>query len=303
MGKVIDLTNQKFGRLTVINRGQSPNGRREAYWNCICECGNETTVSGSNLRSGAVKSCGCLQREIAANLCKNNFIDYSGQKIGKLFVKERVNNLWLCDCECGNKISVSSRYLRESPLCSCGCMSHPNIKKGSIYNLVGKKYGQLLVLEETELRENQVVVWKCQCDCGEICYASTTSLLSGRKKSCGCMKSYGELIIKNLLKENNIQYEYQKTFKNCIFPDTGKNPIFDFFLPNFNCIIEFDGIQHFQITNGWNTPEKLRKTMQSDLYKNKWCKVNNISLIRIPYTIINDIKIQDLLPVTSSYII
>lgn len=58
MSNVVDLTGQKFNLLTVIDRAESNNGK--TYWNCICDCGTKTVVSGSNLRSGAVKSCGCL---------------------------------------------------------------------------------------------------------------------------------------------------------------------------------------------------------------------------------------------------
>lgn len=59
MSKLIDLTGQKFALLTVISRAEN-GSKGNAYWNCKCDCGNHTVVSGSNLRSGAVKSCGCL---------------------------------------------------------------------------------------------------------------------------------------------------------------------------------------------------------------------------------------------------
>lgn len=58
MSKVKNIAGNKFGMLTVIEKSKSINGK--AYWLCKCDCGNETIVSGSNLRTGAVKSCGCL---------------------------------------------------------------------------------------------------------------------------------------------------------------------------------------------------------------------------------------------------
>lgn len=58
MSKIIDLTNKKFGMMTVINRAENRNGR--PYWLCKCDCGNEKIVKGDNLKSGNVKSCGCL---------------------------------------------------------------------------------------------------------------------------------------------------------------------------------------------------------------------------------------------------
>lgn len=60
MSNLIDLTNQKFGRLTVIKR--APNTKAtNAMWLCKCDCGNETIVKGSHLKDGNVKSCGCLR--------------------------------------------------------------------------------------------------------------------------------------------------------------------------------------------------------------------------------------------------
>lgn len=58
MPKKLDLTGQKFGRLTVIERVDSDK-RGQARWKCKCECGNETIVHSYNLRSGNTKTCGC----------------------------------------------------------------------------------------------------------------------------------------------------------------------------------------------------------------------------------------------------
>lgn len=60
MGKLVDLTGKRFGRLTVIEQaGRTKNGR--VKWKCICDCGKEAIVAGSCLTSGHTKSCGCLQ--------------------------------------------------------------------------------------------------------------------------------------------------------------------------------------------------------------------------------------------------
>lgn len=65
MGKFIDLTGQRFGRLTVLSRAEdyvNPQGNHYVKWLCICDCGNITTVLGTALRSGGTRSCGCLQK-------------------------------------------------------------------------------------------------------------------------------------------------------------------------------------------------------------------------------------------------
>lgn len=59
MSKFIDITGNKYNMLTVVKRveGKIPT------WECVCDCGNKTTVRGYNLKSGAVKSCGCLKHK------------------------------------------------------------------------------------------------------------------------------------------------------------------------------------------------------------------------------------------------
>ena len=69
MGKFIDLTGQKFGRLTVLSRAEGrvePSGKKRTRWACRCDCGNTCVVLGEALTRGATMSCGCLQKERAS---------------------------------------------------------------------------------------------------------------------------------------------------------------------------------------------------------------------------------------------
>lgn len=73
MSKLVDLTGKQFDRLTVIKRVPDyiqSNGRKRTMWLCMCECGNYITVDGEHLKSGATKSCGCLQRELTSKRFK-----------------------------------------------------------------------------------------------------------------------------------------------------------------------------------------------------------------------------------------
>lgn len=66
MSHLIDLTGQRFGRLTVIRRAP-PEGYRtdtNAFWVCRCDCGNEKIISGMVLRNGQTRSCGCLRSDL-----------------------------------------------------------------------------------------------------------------------------------------------------------------------------------------------------------------------------------------------
>jgi len=102
-------------------------------------------------------------------------------------------------------------------------------------------------------------------------------------KGSGCPKcnsSKGELIIDKYLVENNIIFEPQKTFDNC----RNTNPLhFDFYIPNLNLCIEYDGIQHFKPIEFFDGEEGFRKTQINDQIKTQYCKDNNIELLRIKY--------------------
>lgn len=71
MSRLIDLTGQRFGRLTAIERDRTTKSRKPA-WNCRCDCGNEITVYGVYLRNGSTKSCGCLSIDLLKERSKTH---------------------------------------------------------------------------------------------------------------------------------------------------------------------------------------------------------------------------------------
>lgn len=124
MPKKLDLTNQKFGKLTAIKQGPSVKGRGTA-WICSCECGNEITVLTNSLRSGNTKSCGCLHKQTISNLFSK---DLTNQKFGKLLAikptekRKHGSIVWECLCECGNVHYSSAELLLSGKVNSCGCL-------------------------------------------------------------------------------------------------------------------------------------------------------------------------------------
>jgi len=70
MGKLIDMIGKKFNRLTIVSRAANEDTR--AAWNCICDCGNNITLNGKQIRSGHTKSCGCIRKETTAKQGKIN---------------------------------------------------------------------------------------------------------------------------------------------------------------------------------------------------------------------------------------
>lgn len=95
-----------------------------------------------------------------------------------------------------------------------------------------------------------------------------------------CNASKGEIKINKHLTENNIEFIPQHKFDDCV----NKNKLpFDFFLPDHNMCIEFDGKQHFEPIDFFGGVKHLEKVQHNDRIKNKYCKDNNIKLIRIKY--------------------
>jgi len=124
-----DLTNRKFGKLTVIKRVNKPDNKKtiSVYYLCKCDCGNEKIISAAGLRGGKTNSCGCVMKG-AVRKPKNNLIN---KEFGRLRVIERdlsktsktgAHVYWICVCECGNKISTRSTSLLNGDTKSCGCL-------------------------------------------------------------------------------------------------------------------------------------------------------------------------------------
>lgn len=102
-----------------------------------------------------------------------------------------------------------------------------------------------------------------------------------------CNNSKGEIIIEIFLTKNNIKYTPQKKFNDCKYK---RELPFDFYLPEYNFCIEYDGEQHYNKSHYFNKDD-FNDRVKKDNIKNNYCKVNNIKLIRIRY----DENIEDIL--------
>lgn len=119
-------------------------------------------------------------------------IDITGQKFNYLTVikREGTDNhgraSWLCQCDCGKTKVVSRTDLISNFVKSCGCKTYYRPKE----DITGQRFGKLTVLRlarKTEYKGNDIS-WLCKCDCGKEVIAKMYLLLSGKKKSCGCIK-------------------------------------------------------------------------------------------------------------------
>ena len=132
MSKLIDLTNQKFGRLTVLERDKNRKTTGGSYWICQCECGTIKSVKSISLRNGDISSCGCYRQEqLRKAKYQKSEEEMLNKRFGKLVVKQRSERrgnggelYWICQCDCGKTIEVRGHELRrkdENRTVSCGC--------------------------------------------------------------------------------------------------------------------------------------------------------------------------------------
>ncbi len=242
----INLINQTFGRLTVLEYSYTKNKR--AYWKCQCSCGKMITTSTNLLRSGKTKSCGCLSRDntIARNIASKGISkgykdDLKNQRFDRLIVLEfsHVDKFskshWKCQCDCGNTIIVSAGSLKKGHTKSCGCLRKEIASEhGKQYkDITGQRFGKLTAISTDHQDKNGHYSWKCQCDCGNITVVRSADLLYGSTKSCGCLRENplaNASYIYNGYKYKSIKrgYDFNITFEdfldltqhNCVYCNT-----------------------------------------------------------------------------------
>lgn len=127
----IDLTNKSYEFFTVYERNEErtkQNGRN-VFWNCKCVCGNIFVATTSDIIRGVRKSCGCKKKEL---LSQAHLQDITGQRFGRLTVlyrdlshqynHKKPRTYWMCQCDCGNIVSVERQHLVCRGQKSCGCL-------------------------------------------------------------------------------------------------------------------------------------------------------------------------------------
>lgn len=132
----MDLTGQRFGKLTVTGEAdsvRSSGGKMIRRWHCKCDCGREQILYQNTLtgKNGA-RSCGCSRGDALV-------VDMSGQRFGRLTVIKRVplehtlpngqKTGWLCRCDCGKEKIATRKELMSGSLLSCGCLLSETARK------------------------------------------------------------------------------------------------------------------------------------------------------------------------------
>ena len=172
-----DLTGQRFGRWTVVERDTENPG----FYFCRCDCGTERSVLGKNLVRGGSRSCGCARKKPSGRNRKLNSL--VGQRFGKLTVVEMLpDEKCRCICDCGNEKITGTANLRKGGTSSCGCLRYKPQK-----DLTGQRFGRLTAVSYERTGKNKSA-WRCKCDCGKEVFIARTSLVNGHTRSCGCLR-------------------------------------------------------------------------------------------------------------------
>jgi Zn ribbon nucleic-acid-binding protein len=183
--------------------------------------------------------------------------------------------------KCGNEWEpVPYHFLNGTRCPQC---SHPSQLKTTeefkeeVKELVGNEH---LVLGEYKGRKDDIRMYHKKCDNEYL--VKPTDFLNGNRCPI-CRESKSERKIAKWLDKNNIKYKREYRFEDC----KDKRPLpFDFKI-NLNdtfILLEYDGKQHFKPFKYWGGEESFQITKKHDEIKNKFCKENDINLIRIPYT-------------------
>jgi hypothetical protein len=173
-----DHAGDKFGMLTVVDRLPPSGG--DVEWNCVCECGQRKVVTGSSLRSGNTRSCGCIK----------DGDDLTGKRFGGLTVTgiaSRSNGIWWrAVCDCGRERVARGHAIKSGGCKSCNACA---LKGAPLkHDCAGKTFGRLTAIDRSVV--NGQTMWRCKCSCGsgKEVWAAGFALVNGRHSSCGCLQ-------------------------------------------------------------------------------------------------------------------
>lgn len=222
-------------------------------------------------------------------------VDLTNKKFGRLTPQYYIKGgKWHCICDCGKELNVDTRNLNSGHTQSCGCLQKEKASKNTI-NMIDYEDDNFKVLERDGSSNGGIARWKCICKhCGNIFSTEGANIRSGETKSCGCIHSFGEQKITQMLIKEGCEFATQYTFPDLIGIG-GRRLRFDFAIflnGKLDRLIEFNGLQHYQKPQGeWS--KEWEKLIEHDKRKQEYCKKHGIDLRIIKYD--QDFTINDLI--------
>lgn len=261
-------------------------------WQCKA-CNNTWQARHADIRRG--KGCPeCAKKNRAQKLCKKPAQyhqlahDRKAEWLGPEVSNTTISTAWQCQT-CGNIWQTSYAYLRAS----IGCPKCSIEKRANLRRISAKQYHRLahkdnlIWLGPEVLTTVTNTTWRCQvCNCEwQACYHNI-------RKGTGCpncKESKGESRIAQILDFLGVAYKRQKWFDKC----RNVRPLpFDFYLPDYKTLVEYQGEQHYNLREKgiYSDPQDLKNLQYRDHIKADFAKENGLYLIVIPYTDFNNIE-------------
>lgn len=138
MGKFINIIGKKFGTYTVLKRIVKPNDTN-TYFECVCDCGKKKIICSQHLRYGRAKTCRtCFESK--HNLIGKQFGKLKVIKDGGLNNHKKPKKQWLCKCNCGNEVMITTHHLLDGYSKSCGCTLKYKDRTTAAFNSLFSSY-------------------------------------------------------------------------------------------------------------------------------------------------------------------
>ena len=267
--------------LIEVLREKDKNGRSIIYIIIKCNQGHKTKMKWDNFMQG--KNC---------KYCANN-VKFTYDEVKeyiesfsdcKLLSNEYINEqkkLKIKCLKCNNDYEVSYHHFKNNhsrcPKCAIKRVTESHKHNYDYVKEYIENFGYKLLSNEYNRLHDKLDI---ECNKGHV-FKMTFSKFYHENQRCPiCNESKGGREISKILDKYNIEYIPQYKFKDCKFK---QQLPFDFYLPKYNCCIEYDGNQHYEIIEWFGGLDKFINTKIRDTIKNDYCKNNNINLIRVPY--------------------
>lgn len=214
---------------------------------------------------------------IQANNKHKNFYDYSKVKYNNLDEKIAIT----CPKH-GEFLQVACKHLKGSICPKCNQVKSRINQQKSIEKFIQEAN----IIHNNEFNYSKADYVNCYTKIEIVCskhgswWQTPINHINNRQGCPRCNESKGEKIIFDFLTQNNIEFKRQKTFDQC----TDKRKLsFDFYLPQHNICIEYNGIHHYKPVEYFGGLTTTKNQKKRDKIKKAFCKKNNIQLIIIKY--------------------
>lgn len=228
-----------------------------------------------NKRYGCVNCNGLWREREKKEKCIKDFYEILDTEI------KDTHTYYHVKCKkCGHERNTTLANLMKNLMCGCETKVYRNRTPEEFINEANKYYNNELELIG-EYKNQLTKILLRHTPCGMIWSVRPADIIHGRSHcpKCRMIESQGEKTIREILEKNNIVFEQEKNLE-------GSRQRFDFYLPEYNLAIEYNGRQHYECIEFFHkTQEEFEKDKERDERKKQYCLDNNIGLLIIPYTL------------------